>query len=154
MHWAPYNGRVAACIGCVARCATHCVVAPRSRYKNCIATQSLLCALRAVSRALPCVLQCSCAISQGAATLYRNLAALYHSLAALYRETKGRPLVMIQKLYHDPLRSGRAHASHPYAQAGRVVAPCWPCHSATPPCLGAAAWPYCAPWRVPSCPVS
>ena len=111
-HWAPYRGAWASCRGCVvahtgcvagrvARSATRRVVAPRSRYKNCITTQSL-------SR----VSQRSRAVSQGAAALYRSLVAPYH-------DTKGRPPVTIQKLFRDPLRPGRPRARAPFAPARR-----------------------------------
>ena len=124
-HWALYLGvgasipdrvvvRTGRVEGRVARYAARRVIAPRSRYKNCIATQSLLRALRIVSHALPRVSQRSCAISQGST-------GLYHSLDVPYRDTKGHSPVTIQKLYRDPLRPGRPRALAPLARARRPV---------------------------------
>ena len=86
--------RVVARIGRVAGCVAHTLLCRRplrSRYKNCIATQTLSCA---VSRVLPRVSQHSCAMSLGTATPY-------HSLTAPYRDTKWSPPATIQNLYRD-----------------------------------------------------
>ena len=85
-HWAVLQ-RAWPCRSVVSPAHPRCVVAPRSRYKNCITTQTSV--ARTTHR-----------VARAAARIARRWAP-YRSHVARCVVTQGRPSATIQNLYHD-----------------------------------------------------
>ena len=88
-HWAPCLGHVVGRVASrVARSRCHVAAllpSPWSQYKKLY--RDSIPVVRTASRVT---------------RAQRHVVALYRSLATSYRDTKGRPPVTIQKLYHEP----------------------------------------------------
>ena len=119
--------RIGCVVGCVAICAARRVVAPRSRYKICIATRIPVArSAHRVARAAACV-----------AALLRRIAAVSHAVSR--HKAAPPPRYKICIATHpsgQAMRRCAAARPTPHAQAGGVAAPCWPCRGA----LLAVSW--------------